>query len=119
MGKPREAGDAHLNPRVTGDHLRLRQPEVLHDPNALRVRTEVGMPETGPSILICVGKRKFVSDRVLLQKTERVSNANVVVRLGKQSWPVKIRSEHDVQVGAGARVLSFCRARRLRLILSS
>src|SRR5271169_4288784 len=70
------------------------------------------MPEAWPGILVRIRKRDFIADRVLLQEPERVAYAHVVVRLGNQSGPVKIRAEHDEHIGAGSGV--FLR----RLILS-
>ena len=106
MSVPREAADAHLNPSVAANALRLRQPEVFHDSKTLSVRTKLRMPKTRAAIFIGVRKRKFVPYRVLLQKTESVADPDVVVRLGKQPGPHEIGSEHNKQIGAGSRFLS-------------
>jgi hypothetical protein len=81
MGIPREAAYTQLDPRVTANTLRLRESEVLHDSKTLCMRTELGVPKTGAPILICICKRKFVSDWIFLQKTKGAADADVVVCL--------------------------------------
>src|SRR5208282_1936857 len=72
VSAPGEGADADLNPRVTGNHLRLRQPEVLHDAKTLGVRAEVGMPKAGAGVLVGIRKRKFVADGIFFQEAEGV-----------------------------------------------
>src|ERR1700722_16597771 len=81
---PRERADARLNPGVTGNHLRLGQPEVLHNAKTLCVRPVPGMPKTRAGLLVRIGKREFVPDGILLEEAERMPDADVVIRLGQQ-----------------------------------
>jgi hypothetical protein len=74
------------------------------------------MPKAAARILIRVGKRKFVSNRIFLEESECVADANVVVRLGEKAWPVKIGSHHDIEIRA--RTLFRAYARRWGIGLS-
>jgi len=118
MAVPRKGGDTYLNPCIPAHPLCLWQLEVLHDANALRVRSELRMPKTWAAVLIRVRKGKFVSYRVLLQKPKGMPDTDVVVRFGSQSGSDKIGAEHDEEVRAGGRLFSGAGSRPLRLFLS-
>ena len=119
LGVSSEGADTHLNPSISGDQLRFRQTEILHDSETLCVRTKIGMPKPGAAILIRIGKRKFVADGILFQEAERMTDANIVICFGNQSWPHEIRSEHDVEVRACASHFVTAGGRSLGLILRS
>src|ERR1035438_10844339 len=53
-------------------------------------------------VLVGIAEGQLVADRVLLQKAEGVSDANVVVCPGKKPWTIEVRSEHHEQVRACA-----------------
>src|SRR5579872_4948041 len=78
----RVRADPALNPCVAGHSLCLRQSEVFHHSEAFRVRTELRMPKTAACILISIRKCKLVTDWILLQETEGVADADVVIRSG-------------------------------------
>lgn len=118
MAGSRKTGDADLNPCIPAHPVCPWPREVLHDPKAIRVRSELGVPKTWAAILIRVRKRKFVSYRVLLQKPEGMPDADIVVRLGSQPGSDKIGAEHDEEVRAGGRLFSGAGSRPLRLFLS-
>src|SRR5579863_4022258 len=80
---PRVGTDATLNPCVAGDSLCLRQTEVFHDSKTFRVGTELRMPKAAARILIRISKYELITDRILLQESERVADADIVIRFGK------------------------------------
>ena len=93
------AGDAKLNPGVPGKPPGFRNSEVLHDANGFCVRTERGVEESmGPCIFIGIGKREFVAKRILLQKTKRMTQSNVVIDPGGEDWPDEIGAQHYKEI---------------------
>src|SRR5580658_9523674 len=116
--RPGEGRDSALNPRVPSDAFRMRQTEVFHQAQGLGMRSEIGMQETVRTrILVRIRKRQLVAEWVFLKKSERMSEADVVIRLGQESGTDQVRSEHDEQIVACAgvtlsRFLSEHRSRR-------
>jgi hypothetical protein len=47
------------------------------------------------SVFVRVRKRQFITNRILLQKRERVTETDIVIRFGKQTGSDEVRTEHD------------------------
>src|ERR1700733_3852286 len=77
-----QAGDAELNPCVARHDLCLRQAEIFHDAPAFSVGAVVGMPKAGAGVFVGVGKCELIAERVFLEKSEGVADADVVVGFG-------------------------------------
>ncbi len=96
------AGDAALDPGVAGDDFSLGQVEVLHHTAGFCVFAQAGVKEpVGSAVLVGVTERQLVADGAFLQESEGVTDADVVVRPGKKSGPIKVRPEHDKKVRTG------------------
>src|ERR1019366_2176835 len=93
------AGQTRLKPRIASHTLRRGEREVFHYPKRFSVFAESGVQKTVSSaVLIGIREGKLIAEWVLLQETEGVPDAYVVIRPGDQSGTIEIGPEHDKQV---------------------
>jgi hypothetical protein len=98
-GISRHTRDPALNPRVSGEALRLRQTKVFHQPKSFGVGSILRMQKSvRTSVFVGISESNLIAQDVLLQKPECMPQSDVVVGLRQQTGPNKIGTEHNEQV---------------------
>jgi hypothetical protein len=98
----RHTGDSSLDPRVSGEALRLRQTEVFHQPKSFGVRSILGVEKSmRTGVFVGIAESNLIAQDVLLQKPECMAQPDVVIGLRQQAGPNKIGTEHNEQVCRG------------------
>ena len=74
--------------------------EVLHSTGGFGVLAEVGVKKaTCSAVLVGAGKRQLFTDQIVLERSKRMTDANVVVRARMETWSIEVRAKHHEKIG--------------------